>query len=103
MLIPDITVEMIVFMAFHTVVIMVLIVLMIVEITVLIAPHTVICPDFISSIDSASASYKLPAGEISVAWERRNGEIFLTVSAAPSVKIELSEKLSGANVTINRI
>lgn len=67
------------------------------------ADKVVICPDFISSIDSASASYKLPAGEACVSWERKNGEIFLAVSAAPSVKIELSEKLSGANVTVNRI
>ena len=62
----------------------------------------VVCPDFISSIDSAKASYKLPAGEAEVAWERKNGEIFVTVTASPAVKVELSEKLSCANVTVER-
>ena len=66
------------------------------------ADKVVICPEFISSIDSARASYKLPSGDAEVSWERRDGEIFLTVSAQPSVKIELSERLSGVNVKIER-
>ena len=64
------------------------------------ADTVVICPDFITSIDSACASYKLPAGEAAVSWERRNGEIFLTLTLDPSVKAELSERLSNINVTV---
>ena len=62
--------------------------------------EVVICPDFIESIDRAKASYSLPVGCVEVAWERKNGEIALTVTCDKAVKVTLSEKASKAKVNI---
>ena len=60
-----------------------------------------IAPDFIESITSARASYSLPAGDIEVSWEKRDGRIFFNVSCDRGVKINLSERLSDAEVSVS--
>ncbi len=42
--------------------------------------NVVIAPHFIHALQSADATHILPAGEISVHWERKNDEITLTLS-----------------------
>ena len=59
-----------------------------------------ICPEFISAIDSAEASYKLPAGEIEVKWARDGKNITVDIFCDAGVKTLLSPRLAKANVNI---
>lgn len=46
-------------------------------------------PDFIKSLDFASASVELPKGNASVSWKRENGRIILSVSMPEGIKSKI--------------
>jgi len=62
----------------------------------------VICPDLIESIDWAKASYVMPGGEVSVSWERRDGEIYLSAVCPEGIALTVSPKLRKVRLSITR-
>lgn len=46
-------------------------------------------PRFVSALDQAKGYYDTPAGRVSVSWERKEEEIFLTVQWDPGVKCRI--------------
>ena len=61
-----------------------------------------ICPDFISSINHAEASYKLPAGAIEVKWARDGEDITVDIFCDAGVKTLISPKLAKTTVNIHQ-
>ena len=51
--------------------------------------HVRVRPSFVRELDSARASYRLPDGVVSVAWQRENGRIALTVTHPAAVACDL--------------
>lgn len=51
--------------------------------------HIEICPDYISSLDYAEAYYELPDGNVSVRWEKGDGEYKLIVECPEDVAYKL--------------
>ncbi len=58
--------------------------------TVLDSEHIEITPDFIKSIDNASASVELPKGKASVSWKRDGDMINLNINVCKGVKYKIS-------------
>ncbi len=59
-----------------------------------------ICPDLLTEISHAKASYRLPSGEVSVEWERKDGKVSVRVSHPKDVTCLISERLADADVTV---
>ena len=59
-----------------------------------------ICPNFISQLEFASASYELPKGIVSVKWERKGKEIELTIDCPVKYDIKIQECYKKLNIRI---
>ena len=51
--------------------------------------HVRVCPSFVRELDFAKASYDLPGGTVSVAWQREGDRIALTVTHPADVLCEI--------------
>ncbi len=66
-----------------------------------ISEHEVeICPDLHTALSYANASYRLPQGEVSVEWERREGKVFVRFSHPAGVSCRISDRLVGENIVV---
>ncbi len=61
--------------------------------------HVRVRPSFVRELDSAKASYDLPCGIVSVAWQRSGGRIALTVSHPAEVLCEIDRSRADCTVT----
>jgi alpha-L-rhamnosidase len=59
-----------------------------------------ICPDLLTEISHAKASYRLPSGEVLVEWERRDGKVLIRASHPKSVSCRISDRLVGENIIL---